>query len=101
MKEKEFLDELATFPEWKIFGKVISEEIIRRMDEGEISIDYDNDEWYSLKVLENVIGSVDIEDEMISFLAKLARIKYEYEVEQELKRDWEKTMDALKNGRKQ
>lgn len=98
MKEKEFLDELDTFPEWKVFGKEISQEIVRRMDEGELSDDYDSDEWYSLGVLEDVVASVNIEDEMISFIAKLAKMKYEYEVGERMKRDWENTMKALKEG---
>lgn len=95
MKEKEFLDELDTFPEWKVFGKEISEEIVRRMDEGELPDDYDSDEWYSLSVLKDVVGHVDIEDEMISFIAKLAKIKYEYISEERLKKDWVRTMEAL------
>lgn len=98
MKEKEFLDELSTFPEWKVFGSVLSKEIIRRMDEGELSDDYDSDDWYSQEVLEDVVRSVDLEDEIVSFIARLARMKYEYEAIEDAKREFEKTMEALRTG---
>lgn len=101
MKEKEFLDELSTFPEWKVFGKVISDEIARRMDEGEIPCDYAHrEDFCELSVLENVISDMrgSMEDEIISFIAKLARIKYQYEIGLEYEKEWKETIEAIESG---
>ena len=101
MKEKEFLDELSTFPEWSVFGKVISDEIARRMDEGEIPCDYAHrEDFCELGVLENVISDMRglMEDELISFIAKLARMKYQYELGLEYEKEWNETIKAIENG---
>lgn len=98
MKESEFLKELETFPEWRVFGKEISEELNRRIENEEIS--QNEDEWCTLAVFEDIVKSVNIEEEMFSFIAKLAKIKFESLLTDYYEKEWSKTMEALKNGKR-
>ena len=98
MDEKTFLDELSTFPEWRVFGKEISEELNRRINDEEIS--ENEDEWCTLDVFEDIVESVNIKDEMISFIAKLAKMKFDSMLDEYYEKEWNKTMEAIKNGKR-
>lgn len=97
MKEKELIDELSTFPEWDLIEKKVKAEVDRMEEDGE----FDNSEdeaWCSLPVLERAVwyASGMLSDEMHMFLARLIRVKYQYELEMQYRKDFDNLMKMYK-----
>lgn len=97
MKEKELIDELSTFPEWDLIGKKVISEVYRMEEEQEFD-DLEDEAWCSLPVLEKAVwyASGELEDEMHMFLARLIRVKCQYELEKQYRKDFDKLMKMYK-----
>lgn len=98
MKEKELIDELSTFPEWDLIGKKVISEVYRMGEEQEFDDSEDDEAWCSLPVLEKAVWYVsgELEDEMRMFLARLIRVKCQYELEKRYRKDFDELMKLYK-----